>query len=286
MKKIVLGLYIFSSAFVWSCKEIGPAVDLSPITAKDTTYIGIVEASTPRKVLVEECTGVKCVNCPDGAAVLKTIEEANPNNLIVIGIHTGFLTSPIDGASQYNFQSQAASDLMSFFSESPSKPAAAIDRIKEAGSYFMDKGIWQQKISNRFSVPTKENITITSSFDTTSRQAIIKVRVAYTSDVSDHQNLMVGLIENDIIDAQEFPSSIDTFYHHNHVLRSFLTPASGSAVLDSLTTKFAGRVYERTFIYTVNSAWNSSNCKIFAYLFKNESGQDYEVAQAAMIPLK
>jgi hypothetical protein len=101
-----------------------------------------------------------------------------------------------------------------------------------------------------------------------------------------HQNLTVGIIENNIIDAQEYTSYIDTFYQHNHVLRDFLTPASGSAVLDSFATKKAGRVYERIFIYNVDSKWNAANCEVFAYVFKNESGQDYEIAQAAKKSLK
>lgn len=268
------------------CKEIGPAVDLSPIVAKDTTYMGIIESPTPRKVLVEEYTGVKCPNCPNGAAILRSIEDANPNRLVVVALHSGSLTSPIVPDSKYDFRTVAAANIMAYFGEDPSKPSGAIDRVKNAGAYFMDKGLWQQKITDRFSVPSKENITITSTFDTTSKQAIIKVSVAYTSDVVDHQSLMVGLIENNIVDAQDSSIVLIPDYHHNHVLRDILTPASGSAVLDSLTTKSAGRIYERIFIYTVNSTWNAANCEVFAYLFKNENGQDNEVAQAAITHLK
>jgi len=115
MKKLILSL--FSFAFFWflGCKEIGPSIDLSPIKPSDTTFVAAPESATLRSVLVEEYTGVKCVNCPEGAAILKAAAEANDGRVIVIGLHSGSLTSPIDGESKYDFRTQHAKDLMTSF---------------------------------------------------------------------------------------------------------------------------------------------------------------------------
>lgn len=215
----------------------------------------------------------------------KAAAEANDGRVIVIGLHSGSLTSPIDGESKYDFRTQQAKDLMtSFFGEDPPKPAASIDRIKLNSSYFMAKGLWQTTISDRLNVASKQNITITSSYNTNTKEAIIKVKVAYTALEELPQKLMVALVESKIIDVQEFPTYNEPNYEHNHVLRDFLTPVSGSSILDTVT-KSPGRVYERTFIYPVNENWKPENCQIVAFVFNND-GQNIEVAQAAEANLK
>lgn len=285
MKKILLSLSICTCFWFFSCKEIGPSIDLSPIKPSDTTYVTAPESATPRHVIVEEYTGVKCVNCPEGAAILKAAAEANDGRVIVIGLHSGSLTSPIDGESKYDFRTQQAKDLMtSFFGEDPPKPAASIDRIKINSSYFMAKGLWQTTISDRLAIASKQNITITSSYNNNTKEAIIKVRVAYTALEELPQKLMVALVESKIIDVQEFPTYNEPNYEHNHVLRDFLTPVSGSSILDTVT-KSPGRVYERTFIYPVNESWKPENCQVIAFVFNND-GQNIEVTQAAEANLK
>jgi hypothetical protein len=45
-----------------------------------------------------------------------------------------------------------------------------------------------------------------------------------------------------------------------------ITPVGGASVLDSLTTKAAGLVFEKTILYTLPAKWNPSNCKIVAFV--------------------
>jgi hypothetical protein len=68
-------------------------------------------------------------------------------------------------------------------------------------------------------------------------------------------------------------------------MRDILTQTYGSPVLDSFAQKDAGRVYERTFKYTIGNAWKPENCKVIAFISNNETN-DKEVAQAVETKLK
>jgi hypothetical protein len=297
MKKIFLAA---SSAIILfginACKEVGPSIDLTPVIvdtsfherAFDTTYTEAVPGADRKKVLVEEYTGVQCTNCPDAAEVLKNYDINHPNKIVVVGLHGGKLAEPVLNESKYDFRTEEVSNLMnSYFGEKPPQPAAAIDRIKEGDGYFNnDRLSWASVIDQRSATTSPVNITLNSRYDSAYNKIVIKVKLVYTASVSLKQHLSVWIMEDSLIDVQLFVDHHDPNYVHNHVLRDFITPVIGASVLDTVSVKEPGRVYERTFIYTPKKAeWNLDNCKIVAFVHNSESG-DKTVAQVAEVKVK
>jgi hypothetical protein len=297
MKKFFL---VASSAIILSginaCKEVGPSIDLTPVVvdtsfherAFDTTYTEAVPAADPKKVLVEEYTGVQCTNCPDGAQILKTYEESHPGRIVIAGLHAGSLTDPVEGESKYDFRNSDVLNMInSYFGENPPKPAAAIDRVKQEGAYFITTRVaWASYIDQRAATTPPVNIDVTSRYDSAHNKVVIKVKVVYTASVSIKQHLSVWVLEDNLVDVQLYPDHHDPNYVHNHVFRDFITPTIGASILDTLDTKSPGRVYERTFIYTPKSSeWNLDNCRIVAFVHNSESA-DKAVAQVAEVKVK
>jgi hypothetical protein len=64
-----------------------------------------------------------------------------------------------------------------------------------------------------------------------------------------------------------------------------VTPLYGQPVLDSLSTKEAGRVYVRSYKYAISKKWKKENCKVIAVIHDNETN-DKVVLQAAETKLK
>jgi hypothetical protein len=193
-------------------------------------------------------------------------------------------------------------DIMNLLGGEPAKPAAGFDRTIQSGSIFTDRAVWPTVVNQRLAVPPPVNLQLTSSYDEVKKEAVIKVKAIYNTQVTKQQNLTVLITEDNIIDPQDDsrlpPPGIEEDYEHNHVLRTMLTPVSGSAVIDSIAVKKPGRVYERTFIYKLpdaafttpagaphNTTWNISNLKVVAFINNNETN-DKEVAQAAETHLK
>lgn len=269
-----------------ACKEKGPAIDFTSTQASDTSYLAAPETAQPRNVLIEEATGVKCSNCPKGAATIRELQNAHPGRVVAIGLHAGSLTSPFP-YSQYDFRTEVAGQLLNdYFGIDPAKPAAVIDRTKTGGDYFIgSRTLWASTTESRLNEPSRANITINSSYNEAEKTAVIKVRIAFTETVTQKQSLTVGIMESGMIDPQEDGIIIDTFYTHNHVLRGLLTPYNGASILRNISPVPAGQIYERTFIYQVNEAWIPANCEVFAFIHHDE-GDNREVGQAAVAPLK
>jgi hypothetical protein len=247
-----------------------------------------VEAAQLRNVLIEEYTGVKCPNCPDGHQFIKGYESQYPNRIVAIGYY------PFDQAQAYpiehltiqDFRTAKATDLGGFFGGIPFLPSAAVDRSPfSGGAYLSDRNQWAGKVADRINTVSPVNLYVTSSYNDATREATIRVKAAFTQNVNKKLVMSVAVAENDITDAQEYPTYVDSFYVHQHVMRDILTQTYGSPVLDSFAQKDAGRVYERTFKYTIGNAWKPENCKVIAFISNNETN-DKEVAQAVETKLK
>ena len=62
----------FALLFLVSCEEEPPGINYTPTkVAFEETYIDASNVPTPqlREVLVEDISGVRCVNCPDAAII-------------------------------------------------------------------------------------------------------------------------------------------------------------------------------------------------------------------------
>jgi hypothetical protein len=295
MKQYILPLLGVALVTIQSCKEIGPFVDMSSAVASDTTYTVDAGGVTPelRRVLVEEATGVKCPNCPAGAEALKAQEDAHPGRLIIVALHAGFLTTPLD-SSKYDFRTTFSKDIMEALGGEPSKPAASFDRDLQSTGYFVDRNVWGNVITDRLAAASPVKMQLTSSYDDVKKEAVINIKVTYTQEVAKQQNLTVLITESGMVDPQDDnrkPPPYVKDYVHNHVLRDMLTPVTGSGMIDTIAVKKVGRVYERTFIYKLPEnafeypEWNPANLSVIAFVHNNEPS-DKEVAQAVEAHLK
>ncbi len=284
-----LSILLFSCAWLQGCREKGSSVILQPaVSTADTTYVAAVETPQLRNVLVEELTGVSCPPCPQGHADLKFLQGKYPGRVIVLANHVfGFpQANPVSGASKGDFRTQEATDLFGIFGGVPFMPAALIDRVPDAqGGYTIPRSAWFGSVDARIAVAAPVNLSITKTWEEQSRTVQARVKLAYTSAVSAKHNMTIAVIESDLVDAQKYPTEIDTFYTHNHILRDIVTPTVGTAVLDSIGTKQAGRIFDRSISITLKPEWNADNCKIVAFVHYADA-TDRSVLQAVETEVK
>lgn len=290
MKKIFLSAASLLAIVLTSCTEKIPLdTGKGGQTLSDTTYLAIPESASLRKILIEEATGVKCPNCPDGAAELRKADTTYPGRLLIIGLHGGSLTSPISGLSKYDFRTTFAVDLFNtYFGGEPNKPAAVFDRTLQGTAYFIEaRTKWMDIIKQRLAVAAPLNLYLSSTFDAATNEATIVLKGAYTAAISKKQSYTIVITEDKIIDAQDKGLDVIPDYEHNHVLRDMLTNVTGNALLDNLTTKEAGRVFQKVIKYKLPTGkdWNVGNLNIIAFVHNNETG-DKEVQQSVEAKLK
>jgi hypothetical protein len=284
-----------------SCeKELGPIIKFDPPvvptsdTLVDTSYVAMPEAAMPRRVLIEEFTGVTCPNCPAGHQTVKALINGNPDRVSSIGFQVFNFgqANPVPGETRNDNRTQKATDLSNVtFGGILFLPAAAIDRVKDQGlnSMLLSRNLWTSKTTNRMQVAAPLNIGLTSRYDSATREVVLKVRMAYTSAITTKNRLTVAIAENNIIDAQEISENgtirVINEYEHEHVFRDFITSPVGDPILDSVATKTAGRVLERYFVFKVDARWNPANCVAIAYVHNTEP-DNAEILQVAETSLK
>ncbi len=241
-------------------------------------------AEGERKVLIEEFTGVQCVNCPDGSAEIQNLIALHGERLIAVSIHAGFFSSPLD-ESTVDFRTADGDAISDLFGEAQSFPSAVINRKDFGGSggdIHVSKASWAGHIQSELEQKPQLNIELESNYSDADRSLAVKVIVDPLKDASEPWYLTVILIENDVINAQLLPTGVQEDYVHKHVFRRLIsTTASGVLLGESFVT---GQKLDKTFSITVDEAWKENDCYVVAFV--HQSGVDYNVLQAEEVKMK
>jgi len=296
MKKNFIYLAAGVMLFAASCKEQGK---LQTITlAEEESYVSdTIEVAQAKRILVEELSGVRCVNCPEGATTLKNLNAQNSEMLSIVAIHSGYYTAPIPGKSIQDFNTEKGKDLLSLIGDG-GKPAAAFDRlpIGAGGWKYLLEGYnkWANAIaqSKTMTPTTPINLYVNSKFNTEKNTYDIEVQVKYTQAVNEKHALHVFLTESDIVDVQEMDDgSYNEAYVFNHVFRDAVTSIGGKPFLIDLTQKPAGQVYIYRASYKIDATdakqkfWKPENMHITAFVSTFEA-DDIHVVQVQDANLK
>ena len=296
MKKKFIYLAAGVMLFAASCKEQGK---LQPITlAEEESYVSdTIEVPQTKRILVEELSGVQCVNCPEGAEILEQLNVQNSGNLSIITIHSGYLASPIAGKSIQDLTTEKGKDLRGIIGDG-GKPAAAFDRLPIGASpykYLLEgANKWANAIaqSKTMTPSTPVNLYVSSKFNSEKNTYDIEVTVKYTKAVSDKHALHIFLTESDIVDVQMFGSTdYRNDYVFNHVFRDAVTPISGRPFLTETAQKVPGQVYVYRASYKIDATdakqkfWKPENMHVTAFVNTFEA-DDIHVVQVQDAHLK
>lgn len=263
--KQVFFLLSFVVLLIASCKE-------EPIQIPDLS-VGA------RRVLIEEVTGVNCVNCPDAARELANLQnQYGKENLILVGIHAGQdFSKPIPG-SQYDFQTNDGYAMTAFVGDLFGVPAAAIARSQKPtdDSPFILSG-WAGRIADEFQEDYKIGMFVNNVYDDESRTLDITVSIGPELSYSEELRLTVLITEDSIQDAQLDGLINVPNYLHRHVLREVISKTDGDPLVGGLT---AGQLILREYNITLPANWVDHRCSVVAFVHRNGT-PDKEVLQVA-----
>ncbi len=250
----------------------------------DSTYQGDGNDSIQKKnVLLEDFTGVRCVNCPRAQAEAKKIQQANPARVIVSAIHVTDFARKYN-ESKYDFQTVDGRNLHAYLGGETSLPVGTIDR-KIFGSNktpFVYDYQWKSLVSQQLALVPPVNITfMQKDYNTGNRTCKIKIKIVYTKDVSSPQYISAFVTEDNFTDLQLTPSGVDSNYKHTHVFRAIMQPSTGLKLADNCRKG-------QTFIISLNAKlpdnWKEDECNLAAFI--HERQDKFEVAQVQETHIK
>ncbi|MCF0212184.1 MAG: Omp28-related outer membrane protein [Bacteroidales bacterium] len=197
-------------------------------------------------VLIEEFTGVNCVNCPAGHRIANTLMAEHPGRVYAINIHQG------PWAPRYRTE---FGDSLALQAGIDGWPAATLNRKPYNGSINVHPNSWVAFCEQLLQGSSCANLAARAILDTVARTIRVQVKGYYTASAANSTNLLnVAVLEDSIIGPQSGgplynPEQItpDSSYIHTHMLRHLVTGQWGDEV--SATT--AGSTFEREYTWTV-----------------------------------
>ena len=276
MKKVQLLLYIFITFFFFFCCEEVPP-EINPVMGDQCGSGTAPVDDQPRQVLIEEFTGVTCVNCPAGSAAIEELIDEHGDQLIAISIHAGSFSDPYP-ESEEDFRTPEGSSILDFLGAPLGYPTAVVDRKIFEGEFDLQlfRSQWAGFIAEQLTEEPKVHIAIARDYDETSRELCVTVGI-YVQETVEASDVRVSvmILEDDVVDVQLTPDGKDYEYKHKHVLRDMMTAFDGNLLSESLTQ---GAVIERDFNTILPEDYVAENCSIVAFV--NLGGETKEVLQA------
>lgn len=217
--------------------------------------------TTPQKktVVLEEYTGIGCVNCPFGHLAANKTSVKYPKT-VLINIHQG------------SYAAGKTPDLVTPFGDAlfnqtgaPGYPAGTLNRqvlppskVTSVANYTL----FPDYATTIVSQDAYLNVAAQSSIDWTTRLLTVNVEVYYTDDSPANVNFLnVALLQSNIMGPQTGMENnpaqvINGKYQHNHALRNLITGQWG----DSITTTTQGSFFSKTYTYTIPSNIKKVDC--------------------------
>ena len=259
MKKLMI-LSLLATIF-GACTEIAP----------------VVPALGDRKVLVEEFTGVRCVNCPAGASELENLRGVYGDRLVVVSVHTGDFSAPY-ADSKFDFRTPEGDALEKNLGAPLGYPTAVVNRKKFTGQTGLQVGrsLWAGLVASETKEASAASFSIEKTYNSTTRQFQMTIKaVENAKDALKNVVFSAIITEDNIVDNQETPSGKRSDYKHRHVFRTF---AANEIAINP--TGIAAVSYSFNGVLKPN--WVAENCSM-ALVLSQKNGTTQEVLQVSEV---
>lgn len=257
IKNLLSVLLAFSIVLAYSCKkeeDSGTPGGGTGGSNDPLAEVGAIPASFTKKIVMEKYTGEWCVNCPDGAARMKAVLDAFPNQSFGVEVHQ----------NDWLEISQLAT-LRTHLGGIAGYPRASIDRVpangttapNQDGLVVYSRGNWMNMSTKLVAKSTDAGLAIKTTIN--GDKLDIKVFTAALKDISSDTRLTVYILENNIVAKNQVGGSPG--YTHQHVLREVISDGLG----DKITLK-AGEHVIKEYKDIDISGYDKTNLQVLAFV--------------------
>ena len=239
MKKLLALIFILP--FFMACDNI-PESD---------RYIDTGPVNVQRKVLLEEFTGQRCVNCPDAHRIIESLEEQYGSNLIVVSIHAG----PFGVKVPMGLRTTDGDTYAEHWGVT-SYPAGVVDR--NSGVLSMDG--WASVI--RKDIELTSDLQLSLSARTSEDGETIEIFTTMVSPAAMDGFLQLWIVESGIVAFQIDGGETINDYVHNNVFRAAVNGLWGEATaLEANVVKYVSNTI------SIDQFWNKENLSVVGFYY-------------------
>ncbi|MCO6482015.1 MAG: Omp28-related outer membrane protein [Flavobacteriales bacterium] len=247
-----------------------------------------------RNVLLEDCTGFRCNNCPDAAVRAMQLKSIYGDRLVVVGVHmTTTFAQPVepldDNWYDTDFRTEAGNAYETTFGID-ALPKGMVNRKVIDGTRAISRYTWASAVAGMIDQEAAVDLKIRDlNYDGAANTISGTVTGVVRQPLSTAHNITLYITEDHVIDwqlnNQANPPDVPD-YEHRHVLRGALNSpwgqpflAAGPAVGDTVELAFSFGMPTNVLV--------PSNCALVAYVYSTEGADQYEVKQVveeALVP--
>lgn len=225
---------------------------------------------TLQYIVLEDFTGVKCVNCPKAATIAHALQAQYQHQLILIELHPegSSLTKPYTG--DVDLRNEAAQTYYEYWS-SPGLPAGLVNRRQPA---TLDKDNWSgvvETVATEMPIATVNQVSAKLADNKITVEASGYFREDYTA--AGGINMIVMVLEDGFAVRQEGDdeSKEKHNYPHNHVLRATIGDAWGTAIDVEPKAGATFALPATANSIAVDEAWNTDKLSVVFLLTDADS---------------
>lgn len=275
---ILLGFMLLTA----SCDEIEkPYLRDSDGNGDDPIEVGT------RKVLLEEFTGHKCVNCPKAHQTIDELKEEFDDEVIAIAIHAGQFAVPDsdpDGLYTADYRTSVGTALNSAF-QVQGYPTGLINRKEDASLFYSPS--WKEEVRKIIGLEATAAIEIRPVYDEGNNTIGAEVDVVFSETPEGETNLCVFVTESGVISPQQNkyeevgPTPVIMDYEHNHILRGSLNGTWGDPVASE--GALSDKVYTLSYSgFELQQGWVAQNMAVIAFVYDQTTNEVLQVEKAQL----
>lgn len=237
-------------------------------------FIKVERPEIARKVLIQEFTGQGCINCPNGAALVKDLSSQYPGSIISVNMHpeNTQYTRPL---GRLLLTSTEATVYYNYF-----KPSMLPSALIDGSEPISNLALWTNAVMNALERPSAADLEVTTDYDKDTRELTVTYKAKFNQIYSGQLSINIWLTESNIVGPQYSGSNIIMDYVHNHVLRTSLTGEWGVLAGESF---IPDDEITATFSVTLDPSWIAENCGVVAFLQDPSSKSVEQSAEAHVI---
>lgn len=241
---------------------------------KETTVEG------NRVVLLEDYTGVRCVNCPGAHEIAEELLTRFPNNLVMMSIHAGDQANP--QTNWPNFTTEAGNTWYYNTFNFDHNPVGTVNRTRNVnGGYGFEDGAWGTKVAEEVAKEQEASLSIATTFNETSRELSVTLNTCFLKEIEGDFYIFAGLLEDSIQGRQLTPSGLNQNYWHRNVFRTPINGTWGQSLFNGLTE--INQEFVTNLSIAVDTNYREDRCYVISYIYDNG---DKHVIQACKAKIK
>ena len=223
-------------------------------------YIKVEDIQVTRKVLLEEFTGQRCVNCPEAHAVIEKLEEQYGEDLIVVSIHAGSFGIK----SPFGLMQEEGDEYANRWGVN-SYPAGVVDRTGSVMTY----DAWSSAIRAEAGRDTDLEIDLKATLSSDRKNIDISTVLICGQGLD--ASLQLWVVENDITALQYDGDRTVTDYKHNNVFRACVNGLWGQQI--SLNSNISEEYTNSIEVFNDPTykvaSWDVDNLYIVGFVYDN-----------------